>query len=1606
MVQCPVMKRARLFPLLLLAALWQVQAQVPGPIVQPPRWFAGAETMLKIRTIESGVYRLTRDDLAGAGVPVASIDPRSFRLFLGGLEQPLLVRGEDDGSLESDDEILFYAPRLDGGEFGYYDFWETRNALFLRWGGQAGLRYTPENAAPPPEPALSSLTVDLRLEEDHAFHFGDHDNTDGNTSDYLPGKTWMWQYLFKKDTLRIPFTLHGYTGGAVELLLRVKHSSRDPVRVRVVARGTQLDEYDVSDNEIRDRVIAVPAGLLRVSDTLLVINAQIVECPPQNPTCTIERLYVDWARLRYDAAATAAGGYAAVRSVTDTGTAIRRITIGGFGAGAITGLNYTRGTLLQGFDSTGTPPDVRVSAGLRASDLSIFFTREGTRKPVAMTLVTPPNLSALSVGADYIVVTHGSLRTEAERLASYRRTADGYSTLVADVDDIYDVYNFGRKHPKAIRAYLAEVHALSGGLAPRFVLLLGDASWDARALLENSASSDLVPAWGNPVSDNYYIAFGVDSGDYAPYASIARIPAQTVDEAAAVVDKVLEYEALPPQQWFNRFLFSVGGKSVLEQEFYLKPPVTSIMAEWMQPYCLDGRVMVKTRPDLPVSYNDLDTLISEANRGVNWFYFIGHGGTRIIDVGVERPDVFSLKGKYPFFLTMSCNTAHFAEPFETGLNERFILSRENGAIATYGTSGLGEIGHDNVLSDGLFDGMLKKGVRTYGELSRFAKNYLIAWSKPRGNDEITRSTVDQYALFGDPATRLPLAPGPDLAVDASDVSVSPAGLMQFEPTRITAVVRNLGRCLADSVDVRLTISRDGNTVFEHTRRIAPPRLRDSVTWAYDFRDVVGPVRIDIAVDPSLRLSEFTTTNNTASIQRTVLPRGVAPVFPAAYDVVRRGSSDTVRLLVANPSRVPVPALSPRIEVEIAEEPLFSNPALRLRKSAEPVFTHFDAVLPTGAAVRRWFWRARLVSDADAQQWSSTLVFYTADGPVVQQHTWRQDDSLGFAANDRVALRVREDGAVAPGSRPLRLEAFSAAANQVEIITAVLRVDGKDVSPNRRGFNVAVIDTATGSVSDTLVFDTYAGTAVADAMERFLRDLPADRILLVAVKDDANGWPPVSPNGSNITPQLRAALKLFGAQLIDSVGFQDSYALIGRKSDPGSARDLWMRYGSALAADTIEIPSRLGTMRSPVIGPATVWSTARLTGTLTGSSSIDLSLFAAGASGDTLLAQYPSLDLSQDLDISAIPASLHPTLRLEATLRGTGTDVLMSAWEARFESRFPELGITSQVVRAESSELQEGDPYRVRVDVYNAGTADADSVEVAIRLPGDAAGRSVSTMLQRVPAGRGSFGTAELSLPTAGLRGEIAYDITVGSTNRRVEYYRGNNTYSDHFITAKDADRPVLEVLFDDVTIANNDYVSPRPRITMTLRDDSPLPVTDTSSVQIFLDGSRVWLNANPVLRYEFPSSGSEKALIVFTPDLMPAGTNPRAHTLAVSGRDASGNAADTIPYQVRFYVSSVQGLDNVYPFPSPTAGPMDFTFRVTGTRAPERARVKIYTVAGRLIREIEAEAGSTHIGFNRVSWDGRDGDGADLANGVYFFKLLLDYGTDTIEQVGKFSVLK
>jgi hypothetical protein len=68
-------------------------------------------------------------------------------------------------------------------------------------------------------------------------------------------------------------------------------------------------------------------------------------------------------------------------------------------------------------------------------------------------------------------------------------------------------------------------------------------------------------------------------------------------------------------------------------------------------------------------------------------------------------------------------------------------------------------------------------------------------------------------------------------------------------------------------------------------------------------------------------------------------------------------------------------------------------------------------------------------------------------------------------------------------------------------------------------------------------------------------------------------------------------------------------------------------------------------------------------------------------------------------------------------------------------------------------------------------------------------------------------------------------------------------------------------------------------------------------------------------------------------------------------------------------------------------------YTLTGTGVPADYRIQVFTISGRLVRELgPAELGPLRIGTHRTdgAWDGTDAFGDRLANGVYLYRVLID----------------
>ncbi len=142
------------------------------------------------------------------------------------------------------------------------------------------------------------------------------------------------------------------------------------------------------------------------------------------------------------------------------------------------------------------------------------------------------------------------------------------------------------------------------------------------------------------------------------------------------------------------------------------------------------------------------------------------------------------------------------------------------------------------------------------------------------------------------------------------------------------------------------------------------------------------------------------------------------------------------------------------------------------------------------------------------------------------------------------------------------------------------VDGVEVSPDERGYNVAVIHPETGIVEQAAAFDTHLDADASSALAAFLDAVPAGRIVAVAASDEASRL---------LGEDAVEALLRIGAQGDLRGRFRWGHAIIGVQGAPsGTALEAmdWMRPVAVVAGDGAtgqDLASAFGEIRFTVVG---------------------------------------------------------------------------------------------------------------------------------------------------------------------------------------------------------------------------------------------------------------------------------------------------------------------------------------------------------------------------------------------------------------------------------------
>ncbi len=296
-------------------------------------------------------------------------------------------------------------------------------------------------------------------------------------------------------------------------------------------------------------------------------------------------------------------------------------------------------------------------------------------------------------GYDLVIVSHGDFIDSLSSLEALRKS-QGLSVGVVDIEDVYDEFNFGMKSPQALKDFLSHAGS-SWSRPPRFVLLVGDASYDPRNFM-GYGELDFVPTklidtfYLETASDDWFVDF---DNDGLPEMAIGRLPVQTAEEAATVVSKMIGYE----KSGEKKEALLVADRVDRAGDFDFDAASEEVRA------LLPAPILVRKifRGQFSSDAQARAELLSGMNQGPLLVNFMGHGSLEVWRGDLLTTDDAEnlINGlQLPLFVNMTCLNGFFQAPYADSMAEALLKAQGGGGIAIWASSGLTEPDKQTVMN--------------------------------------------------------------------------------------------------------------------------------------------------------------------------------------------------------------------------------------------------------------------------------------------------------------------------------------------------------------------------------------------------------------------------------------------------------------------------------------------------------------------------------------------------------------------------------------------------------------------------------------------------------------------------------------------------------------------------------------------------------------------------------------------------------------------------------------------------------------------------------------------------------------------------------------------
>lgn len=1556
-------------------------------------WVDFQKTYIKISTARDAVYRVTFQDLLGLNLNPSFFNPKTFKIFNKGKEIPIFVFGEEDEQFNDNDFIEFVGVKNSGdnyreiSEYGkpyneYLNRYSDSTIYWLSWEGEFGVRTTVENNSliPASLDTIQYYNELIHIEKDNWFDFAMADQVRREMPNWFENKTWN-EGLLNVGTRSLSFSTSDVFPERPVYVLAKLQSYASNISSNAHLLAISINSESLQDSAYIDKY---EQKVLRgeYNSSKINIESNILKVHSFATQASLNSCFFDWYEIEYPRwLKTYNDSLLFSFPFLDTLPTLKGVKITNVSSDSIVVWKYGK-TIKKYQLFRNSNNEIVFFDTLTNQDKFVLIKGSKVSKPKLYYAKKFDNLRNSQNQADYLAITHKNFLSKSKDYAAFISNSYNVTTKVIDVEDIYDEFAYGYFNPEAIKDFLIATHNNWQTPSPKYVCLIGGATYDYHGnktkFLNTPPKYNFVPSFGASVSDNWFVTWDT-TGAYIPQMNIGRIPVTSEQELDYYMTKHINYVSRISDSWNKRFTFFSGGtgdnQSQLDQ---LREVNNYVINTFVSPPPVGGNSthFYKTiNPNTnfgPSSEAEFQKTIDE---GSVFISYLGHSGTQTWDNSITTPSQLKSKGfGSPLITDFGCSTARFGEPDVTSFSQLFVVSNEGEAIAYIGNSSLGFLSTSLLGPKLFYEKVLKDSVYTISEALKLAKLKML---QSYGSTGVYQLFALTNTLIGDPIVKLPIPNKPNLSISPSDIhinSTNPSDLM--DSLTVSFKFYNYGKVTSDSFAVAIEDKVNESTNFSFSFKKIFPNYLDSIIIAIPIKKKPGEHTLTILFDGDNLIDELSEADNVATIKYLVVGSTIKTMVVHS---VENGLGDNLQLI--NPASR---QLSDSLEIEFATNDNFEDSQV-LHKPLDTLLTALSLTnLQNG---ERYWTRTKIAGD---ETFGSAFSFIKAT-----EQNYLLKDSLAFLKATLTNLQYLNKSLLFDSTTTI-FSALSAGFSDGN--SASILKNSKNFIPEGtiRAHHVCLFDERTFEFISYRHFDVFGGgTVETNNYINFLNTISNGVIVIIAVSDE----------GSISSATLKNQIRSLGSKFIDSLSWRGSWAIIGKKgATPGSVPEAFSRtYKGSVRIDTTYYkPNKSGSLLTSEIGPVGKWDSLSVEQT---NRNELVSLYRPlgirdNGIVDTLNALFVNNNAA---DLSSIDAKIYPKIKIlsEFSTESDSISPNLSSLSVKFHS-LSELATNYQVVSISRDTVYQGDSLDLKFCVYNVGESPADSFHVLVDVMKE--DNSSRLLLDTVVASLDSMQRKEFTLNymTNGTdgKGNMGFKIKIDPENRVRELYKDNNEFTIPFYTKPDTNivsvtASTVSVTFDNAEIMNGDFVSTSPNIKVDLKYPTWFTVSDTSSLSLLLDNQKI-----PFDQLNIKNDSANRILSFdFIPQL-----SSGEHQFKIFGNNVYGKLDNQPGFERVFVVSDQLAIMNCYNYPNPVKDNTYFTFKLP--QLPDELAIRIYTVAGRLVKEIKKSSAELSMHFNRIYWDTNDQDGNQLANGVYLYKVIAKRNGKSESITQKLAIVK